>query len=481
MTWLKRALPVVALLGLLNSPSLAQIAGRPFEFSAGAGLFAYDTRAHLEDGPALTGSLGMRLAPWFTAELGGAYGRTEVTSPAAPNASLTLISLDARFNLRPAESRVVPFAIAGFGYGRSRVTDADPEKLERGTPSLGGGALINLLGKSPWYVRLQARDVMFKERGSLEFGHDVAVTAAIHYVWRGKVKDTDLDGVRDWIDHCPATDIGATVDASGCPKDADGDGVWDGIDKCADTPKGCKVDAAGCPIDTDGDGVCDGRDSCASTPKGAKVNDTGCPIDSDGDGVADGIDECPNTPKECTVDAKGCPADADADGVCDALDKCANTPAGALVDATGCETSASQLEGDMLDTGRLIVSGLTFAPGSSTLSGGASAKLDDVGAVLSKWPELNVEIAGNTDSKEAKPNALVKLSKARADAVVSYLTGKFPEIKSSQLTVKALGSSKPVASNASDAGRTLNRRVEFNVTNKSALVKAGGKRRLGAH
>ena len=37
MTWLKRALPAVALLGLLASPSIAQITGRPFEVSAGGG------------------------------------------------------------------------------------------------------------------------------------------------------------------------------------------------------------------------------------------------------------------------------------------------------------------------------------------------------------------------------------------------------------------------------------------------------------
>ena len=85
--------------------------------------------------------------------------------------------------------------------------------------------LFNIRGDSRWYARLQVRDVMFKERRSYEFGHDVAVTAAIQYLWKGKVRDADLDGVRDWLDRCPDTPIGATVDASGCPKDSDRDGT----------------------------------------------------------------------------------------------------------------------------------------------------------------------------------------------------------------------------------------------------------------
>jgi OOP family OmpA-OmpF porin len=37
-----------------------------------------------------------------------------------------------------------------------------------------------------------------------------------------------------------------TVDSKGCPLDSDGDGVYDYLDKCPNTPKGATVDARGC-------------------------------------------------------------------------------------------------------------------------------------------------------------------------------------------------------------------------------------------
>jgi len=61
-------------------------------------------------------------------------------------------------------------------------------------------------------------------------------------------------------------------------KDSDCDGVCDYLDKCPDTPKGCKVDKDGCPLDSDGDGVCDGLDKCPGTPLGVAVDADGCPI-----------------------------------------------------------------------------------------------------------------------------------------------------------------------------------------------------------
>jgi outer membrane protein OmpA-like peptidoglycan-associated protein len=335
------------------------------------------------------------------------------------------------------------------------------------------------MGRQRWYARVQGRDILFKERNSFEFGHDLAVTASVQYLFGGKPHDSDLDEVRDWLDTCPDTPIGAKVDAAGCPTDSDRDSVDDGIDKCPDTPVGCKVDKNGCSIDADGDGVCDGLDQCPNTPKGAKVDAHGCPLDSDGDGVFDGLDQCESTAKGCSVDEKGCPQDEDGDGVCDALDKCPGTPAGAQVDAQGCETDASKLEGDLLDTGQLRVTGVTFQPGTANPTAGMS-KLDPVGEVFTKWPELRVEIGVHTDPEgKTTPAALTKETQARADAVRAYLLQKYPQLKADQLVAKGYGTSRPLASNASEAGRTLNRRIEFTVLNKNVIVQSGGKRRLG--
>jgi len=477
MTWLKRLLPAIALSSILTSPSFAQITGHPFEFSAGGGMFAYDTRARLKDGVAWNGTVGYRLAPWVTAQFSGLYGPTKTDTLPEGNASLTFMSGGFRFNLRPADGKVVPYVLTEFGYGSSKVDRGSPENLSRGTPSLGAGTLINLFGHQRWYARLQVNDVMFKERDSFEFSHHTAVVASVHYLLGGRSRDQDLDKVRDWLDKCPDTPIGATVDATGCPHDSDGDGVVDGVDTCPDTPHGCKVNKTGCPLDEDGDGVCDGIDSCAATPAGAKVDAHGCTMDTDGDGVIDGIDQCENTPKGAKVDDKGCPLDADKDGVPDGIDTCPDTPAGAQVDATGCETAASKLEGELLDTGRIRISGVQW---SETMPSPESMdEVSAVGEVLAKYPELKVEIGVFTDGT-GKAASNLKLSQQRADAVKNNLVQKY-SLNPGQVVAKGYGDKKPIASGKTEAIRAINRRMEFTVLNKAELVKAGGKRRLGAH
>ncbi|MCP4685971.1 MAG: OmpA family protein, partial [bacterium] len=104
-----------------------------------------------------------------------------------------------------------------------------------------------------------------------------------------------------------------------------------------------------CPVDTDGDGVADYLDKCPGTPAGATVDADGCELDTDGDGVADYLDKCPGTPSGATVDAVGCVLDTDGDGVADYLDKCPGTPAGIPVDVTGCPQIIKKGEKIILD------------------------------------------------------------------------------------------------------------------------------------
>src|SRR6185295_7218366 len=275
---------------------------------------------------------------------------------------------------------------------------------------------------------------------------DLTASVGLHWLLGGKPKDTDLDGVREWLDECPGTPIGAKVDAKGCPKDSDGDGVLDGLDKCADTPKGCTVDKSGCPSDADQDGVCDGVDQCADTPKGASVDAKGCPSDADGDGVLDGLDQCADTPKGASVDAKGCPSDADGDGVWDGLDKCPDTSAGLKVDKDGCPIEYLEKETELLDTGMIRLQNVNFETGKATLLAESLPVLDVVGAILKKWPELKIEIGGHTDARGSNA-ANQKLSEARAQSVLSYLTQKYPELKAEQFAARGYGESRPVAPN----------------------------------
>ncbi|TMQ55641.1 MAG: OmpA family protein [Candidatus Eisenbacteria bacterium] len=298
--------------------------------------------------------------------------------------------------------------------------------------------------------------------------HQPALLRALQWNFFGKVRDQDLDKVRDWLDHCPNTPLGAAVDAHGCPEDADGDGVLDGLDKCPNTPKGCTVDKKGCPSDQDGDGVCDGVDKCPDTPKGCTVDAFGCPADPDSDGVCDGVDKCPNTPKGCTVDAKGCPSDADADGVCDGVDVCPNTPRGYKVDAHGCPIEVNEKETELLDTGMIRLENIQFETKKAVLKPVSITAVEEAARVLQQYPQLKVEIGGHCDNRGSKAMNDT-LSDSRARAVLEYVKANFPAIPSSQYSSKGYGFSRPIASNANDAGRARNRRVEFKVLNTGTL------------
>ena len=329
-------------------------------------------------------------------------------------------------------------------------------------------------------LRLEARNLLWIPRHHIEgaklnywiFGAGLQLSFG-----GGKPRDTDGDGVPDDKDKCPDTPAGATVDATGCPHDADGDGVLDGLDKCPGTPKGSSVDAGGCPKDSDGDGVVDGLDKCPDTPAGATVDASGCPKDSDGDGVMDGLDKCPDTPRGATVDATGCTHDSDGDGVVDGLDKCADTPAGAKVDKDGCPIEVTEKETELLDTGMIRLQNVNFETAKADVLPESFPTLDIAGQVLTKWPELKLEIGGHTDARGSNVYNQ-KLSESRAKAVLDYLLAKFPTLKAEQFTVKGYGESKPIAPNTSQLNMAKNRRVEFVVQNKDVLKREREKRRL---
>jgi len=478
MSWSKRALLAIACAALCAAPAAAQIIGHPFELSGGAGYFHYDARARMTDRPAYTGSLGWRLSTFLSLEGQVTFGPSKADSVSWDLAhNFSYAGLDTRWNLRPADGHIVPFLLTGVGYGLSHASGTPPDKLGRGAGNLGLGVLWTLGASQRTFLRLQVRDYFFRERDAQEFSNHLAATLGVTLLWRGKERDQDLDKVRDWLDKCPNTPLGAKVDANGCPLDGDKDGVFDGLDKCPDTPRGCTVDKTGCQTDADGDGVCDGLDQCPNTPKGATVDVKGCPSDADGDGVLDGIDQCPNTLKGCTVDARGCPVDTDGDGVCDGLDQCANTPAGLKVDEKGCPIEVIERETELMDTGKIRLQNIQFDTGKATLKAESYPSLDAVGTVLTQWPQLKIEVAGHTDNVGgAAVNR--KLSFARAAAVLEYMKGKYAAIDSTRFTVRGYGKDKPLVPNTSDGNKAMNRRVEFTVLNKEVLKKEIERRRL---
>lgn len=266
--------------------------------------------------------------------------------------------------------------------------------------------------------------------------------------------DTDKDSVPDYLDQCPGTPKGVQVDSVGCPIDSDGDGIADIYDLCPNTPDSIEVDAHGCPVDSDGDGVADYLDKCPDTPEGRKVDEKGCPYDTDGDGVDDINDKCPDTPEGVEVNAKGCPVDSDKDGVPDYLDKCPKVKGSKK--NHGCPVVASSAKAVF----KQAMHGIQFETNKSVIKKASFPILDKVVKVMKEHPKYKLHISGHTDNV-GDPDKNMKLSKERAAAVVKYLKGK--GIKASRLRSSGFGDTKPVASNKTEKGKKLNRRVDFEV------------------
>jgi len=279
--------------------------------------------------------------------------------------------------------------------------------------------------------------------------------------------DSDGDGIVDKDDKCPNT-VGLAA-LSGCP-DADGDGIADGDDACPNE-KGT-IALKGCP-DADGDGIANAEDQCPNE-KGPKSNN-GCPVkDRDGDGFNDDIDDCPDmvgTVNGCpdsdgdgTIDPKdkcptvkgtleldGCP-DTDGDGIADKNDKCPNK--------VGPRSNAGCPEMKKEDTKRLanITKNIQFNTSKTSIKSTSRTILDEIAALMIKYPDYTLSISGHTDSVGSSESNQ-KLSEGRAKTCYDYLVRK--GISPNRMNYTGYGETQPIADNMFKEGRKENRRVEF--------------------
>lgn len=215
---------------------------------------------------------------------------------------------------------------------------------------------------------------------------------------------------------------------------------------------GCAA-TTGTVDDADGDGVADDVDQCLGTPAEAigMVDATGCPTYSDADGVPDYLDRCPGTPAGVKVDAEGCPMDSDGDGVADYLDKCPDTAKGVRVDTDGCPPTGDTIA---------IVTNINFDFDKANVRADQTDKLDRVAQTIKANEGFGVRVEGHADS--TGPEAYnMGLSMRRAESVRKYLVSKGVSI--TRLSVAGRGETEPLVSNATRAGRAVNRRVEFKV------------------
>lgn len=115
----------------------------------------------------------------------------------------------------------------------------------------------------------------------------------------------------------------------------------------------------------------------------------------------------------------------------------------------------------------VVLHGVNFDFDQATLTANAKSLLDLVADALNTHTGIEIEIAGHTDGK-GRADYNQQLSEHRAESVRQYLIGK--AVASERMTARGFGASMPIADNATDEGRELNRRVELRVTNAATPV-----------
>ncbi len=101
---------------------------------------------------------------------------------------------------------------------------------------------------------------------------------------------------------------------------------------------------------------------------------------------------------------------------------------------------------------------VTFAVDSADINGEFFAVLDSVTLVIDEFDKTLVEVMGHTDSTGAE-SYNQELSERRAGAVAKYFKSR--DIQPLRLATYGYGENYPVSSNETEAGRSLNRRVEI--------------------
>lgn len=113
------------------------------------------------------------------------------------------------------------------------------------------------------------------------------------------------------------------------------------------------------------------------------------------------------------------------------------------------------------DTIRLqMPSNITFASDSAVIASNFNPVLNDVARVLNKYEKTTMVVEGHTDSTGSEEYNQ-RLSERRALAVSNHLNSN--GVDSRRITALGFGESQPVATNDTESGRQLNRRVELRI------------------
>ena len=167
--------------------------------------------------------------------------------------------------------------------------------------------------------------------------------------------------------------------------------------------------------------------------------------DDDKDRVLNSKDLCPNTLAGVKVDKDGCEVkndDDDKDGVLNKFDKCPNTSAGVKVNKDGCVD--------------VIYLNINFDNNSAVIKNEYKKNLETFANILKQNKSLTAVIEAHTDGKGSDAYNQ-NLSDRRAVSVINAL--KALDINTSRLKSIGYGESQPIATNDTEAGKAINRRV----------------------
>ena len=101
---------------------------------------------------------------------------------------------------------------------------------------------------------------------------------------------------------------------------------------------------------------------------------------------------------------------------------------------------------------------VNFYQGTSELIESSYDELNLVAQMMLQNPEIEIELAGHTDNR-GSPRLNQELSEQRVQVVKNYLAEK--GVNGKRLNGEGYGGARPIASNATEETRKLNRRVEF--------------------
>jgi outer membrane protein OmpA-like peptidoglycan-associated protein len=120
--------------------------------------------------------------------------------------------------------------------------------------------------------------------------------------------------------------------------------------------------------------------------------------------------------------------------------------------------TAQNLGNDLKNTGKAVLY-IQFETGKSTIQQESYPIIEQMAGLLNANPGMKVFIVGHTDNVGTLENNM-KLSEERALAVMNALVGQY-KVNVAQLISKGVGPLSPLASNDTEDGKKLNRRVEM--------------------